>query len=140
LRTIVLDAGALIAAERNDRYLASIVAVAEREGATMLVPATVVAEVWRNPPGHGIARMLGTVDGVDPVDFSRAKDIGALMGSSRVTQIADASVAILAVRSQPSIVLTSDPADIEFLLMSLGVRARRGRKGPRDAAVVVEPV
>jgi hypothetical protein len=44
---VVLDSGALIALERNDRILWSVLKLAALRSTDVLVPSTVLAQVWR---------------------------------------------------------------------------------------------
>ncbi len=46
---VVFDAGGLIALERNNRRIFSILTVALEEGDRIVVPATALAQVIRNP-------------------------------------------------------------------------------------------
>jgi hypothetical protein len=46
---IVFDAGGLIALDRNDRRIFSILDTALEDGDRMIVPATALAQVIRNP-------------------------------------------------------------------------------------------
>lgn len=46
---VTFDAGGLIALERNDRRVLSLVATALEFGDGILVPATALAQVIRNP-------------------------------------------------------------------------------------------
>ena len=116
-RTIVLDAGAVIAAERNDPALVALVKSARLRDAIVLIPAGVLAETWRGPSTNPrVARLLKTVDDFPPLDADCAKRIGTLLGATRSASPVDASVAEVALRYAPSLVATSDPADIRALL------------------------
>lgn len=46
---VTFDAGGLIALERNDRRVFSILATALEDGDRIIVPATALAQVIRNP-------------------------------------------------------------------------------------------
>ena len=108
-RTLVLDAGAFIAAERRDRHFAELIAAAATDGATILLPATVIAEIWRTPPRPRSKAVVDLVDEIVALDAGLARRVGALIGAAGSTQIVDGSVAIVAIQAKPSIVLTSDP-------------------------------
>ena len=57
----VLDAGALIGFERNDRRVVGIVARALHHGDALLVPAGVVGQVWRDGARQvRLVRLLGS--------------------------------------------------------------------------------
>ena len=47
-RSVVLDAGALVAFERNDRRVRRLIELAAEHGASVHVPAGVVGQVWRD--------------------------------------------------------------------------------------------
>jgi hypothetical protein len=66
---VTLDAGALIALERDDRRVLVLLARARETGARVTVPATALAQVVRSPAGHvRLARLVRqpTTDVVPP--------------------------------------------------------------------------
>lgn len=73
---LTLDAGALIAFERNDRQVVGLLAQALAHGLTITVPAGVVGQVWRDGRRQArLARLLGAPDVVvEPLDDQRARD------------------------------------------------------------------
>jgi coenzyme F420-reducing hydrogenase beta subunit len=77
---------------------------------------------------------------VVPLDAAAAMTVGVLLQRARSTQIVDGTVTALALRWRPSLVLTSDPDDIAKLANAAGATCRVGRRGPRRADVVVEPI
>ena len=109
----MLDAGALIAFERNDRRMRSLVELALAHGGVLHVPAGVLAQVWRNGQRQArLARLIGSeVVAVHPLDRHDAQAAGVLCGESGSVDVVDASVVLLARRSG-SIVVTSDPDDL----------------------------
>jgi len=113
---LVLDAGGLIALERNDRRVQSLLARARETGATVVVPTTVLAQVVRAPVRQvSLMRLLrqpGTV--TMPLDRASASFVGQLLGSSDTTDIADAHVVICARRTGHTVV-TADGDDIRHL-------------------------
>jgi predicted nucleic acid-binding protein len=113
---LVLDTGALIAFERNDRRVVAIVATALREGDILIVPAGVVAQCWRNGRRQArLARLLRSpVCRVEPLDDVAAKVVGQLLGVSGTSDVVDGHVAAVA-RGRGVGVLTSDPDDIRRL-------------------------
>jgi predicted nucleic acid-binding protein len=112
-RPVVLDAGALIAFERNDRKVRTLVDLAMTHGAELHVPGGVVAQVWRDGSRQArLARLLGSgVLQVQPLDREEAEATGALCGKAGVSDIVDASVVLLARRHGASVV-TSDSRDL----------------------------
>lgn len=120
MRGIVLDSGALIALERNDRSVWAILKSAARAGEEVLVPSTVVAQVWRGKPRQ--AQLAAALDHclICPFD-AWARRVGELCGRARTTDICDAHVALVAV-SQGDVLYTSDPHDLRRLVVACGRR------------------
>ncbi len=115
-RPIVLDAGALIAFDRNDRRLRTLVELAVKRGVPLHAPSGVIAQVWRD--GRKQARLARLVAsgfvGVHPLDTPEAQAVGVLCGQARHADIVDASVVLLAHRHRAK-VITSDPDDLRRL-------------------------
>lgn len=109
----VLDTGALVGFERNDRRVVAIVARALEHRDPLAVPAGVVAQAWRDGRRQvRLARLLGSpMCQVLALDDRTARAVGQLCGVSGTADIVDASVA-LAGRQRSLRVVTSDPADI----------------------------
>ncbi|MGH7286037.1 MAG: type II toxin-antitoxin system VapC family toxin [Polyangiaceae bacterium] len=111
---IVLDAGALIALERNDRAMWAALKAAAIANEEVLVPATALAQVWRNRASQAtLARALGncvvaSFDGV-------AREVGELCGKSRMEDICDAHVALVAA-THGATLYTSDTGDMRRLV------------------------
>jgi hypothetical protein len=108
---LVLDAGAFVAVERDDR---DVVALVKRERLAGRVPVTsggVVAQVWRG--GHGrqvpVARLLGGVE-IVPIDDGLGRRAGMLLARSGQSDAIDAVVVCLAADGDD--ILTSDPGDL----------------------------
>lgn len=140
MRTLVLDAGAFIAAERRDRHFAELIAGANAEGANILVPATVIAEIWRTPPRPRSRAVVESVDEVVALDVELARQVGALIGNAGSTQIVDGSVALIAIQAKPSIVVTADPADIARLLKVAGETYGLGLAAKSKAPILIERI
>lgn len=140
MRTLVLDAGAFVAAERWDRHFAELIAAATAEGAAILLPAAVIAEIWRSPPRPRCQTVVELADEIVALDAAGARRVGALIGLAGSTQIVDGSVAVLAIAAKPSIVLTSDPNDIASLLKAAGESVGMGIAGKAKASVLIERV
>lgn len=112
-RAVVLDSGALIAFERNDRRVRRLVELAAEHKRVLHVPSDVVAQVWRNGARQvRLARLIGsdTLE-IQNLDLDEAKAVGVMCGSAGTADVVDASVALLARRHRAPVV-TSDPADI----------------------------
>ncbi|MDX2052655.1 MAG: hypothetical protein SFV15_09710 [Polyangiaceae bacterium] len=123
MNQIVLDTGALIALERNQRSMWAALKEAVRSGADVVVPSAVLAQAWRGTPGQAHLQMAlkhCVVASFDAV----ARDVGVLCGKTRTQDICDAQVAIVASR-QVDVVYTSDPADLRTLFSALNAKKPR---------------
>jgi hypothetical protein len=112
---VILDAGGLIAFERRDRRtLARLRAAGELEE-EVVVPATVLAQIWRGGSRQaGVARLLeGCL--VDDLDEDRARQVGELLGAAGRDDVPDGHVAVLAAERRV-LVLTSAPEDLRALV------------------------
>ena len=120
----VLDAGALVGFERNDRRVTAIVARALHHGDSLVVPAGVVAQVWRDGRRQiRLVRLLGSpVCEVVALDDEGARAAGQLCGVSKTADIVDASVIVVARRRRMR-VITSDADDLRRLDARLDVVA-----------------
>ena len=109
----VLDAGALIGFERNERAVVAIVARALEHRDVLAVSAGVVAQVWRDGSRQvRLARLLGSaLCEVVALDDYQARAAGQLCGLAGTSDVVDASVALVA-RQRGAAVVTSDPADL----------------------------
>jgi hypothetical protein len=113
---LTLDAGALIAFERNDRRVVTTIARALERRLPIAVPAGVVGQVWRDGSRQvTLVRLLGSsgVD-VEPLDDARARAAGQLCGATGTSDVIDASV-VLCARSRGHSVMTSDLGDLRRL-------------------------
>lgn len=111
---LVLDSGALIALDRNDRSMWVRFKAAEQ---ARLVPVThggAVGQVWR---GRGarqapLAKVLTSTD-VRPLDDALGRASGALLGAANRKDVVDAALVLLA--EDGDRIVTSDPDDIALL-------------------------
>ncbi|OFW17894.1 MAG: hypothetical protein A3H97_15785 [Acidobacteria bacterium RIFCSPLOWO2_02_FULL_65_29] len=113
---LTLDAGALIAFERNDRRLVALIARALEHGYSLAVPAGVVGQVWRDGRRQArLARLLGADEvEIETLDDHRARAAGQLCGIRGTTDVIDASV-VLCARARGHRIATADPDDIRRL-------------------------
>lgn len=113
---ITLDAGALIAFERNDRRVVALLARALVHDLTITIPAGVVGQVWRDGRRQArLARLLAADEvEVEILDDRRARAAGQLCGVKRTSDVIDASV-VLGARGRGDRVITSDPRDLRRL-------------------------
>lgn len=113
---MTLDAGALIALERNDRRVLVLLARSRERAARVTVPATALAQAVRAPARRArIARLVRqpTTD-VMALDRVDATNVGRLLAAAGTADIVDAHVVVCARRSRQPIV-TSDPDDLRSL-------------------------
>jgi hypothetical protein len=115
VRALVLDSGAFIAVDRNDRPMMARLRVAQSAGVQLRTTAVIIAEVWRDPVGRqaNIARLLKAVD-IRAVDERLGRDAGVLLGRAGTRQAADATIVAIAAAGDQ--ILTSDPGDIGRLV------------------------
>lgn len=127
MTALVLDAGALIALDRNDRAVWAMLRVAADDASTVQVPAGAIAQAWRDGRRQALlSRALAHCDEV-PLDGVVARAAGLLCGRAGTADVIDASVAwtIAGVaRHEGVAIATSDPDDMRQLLSVLGVAAR----------------
>ena len=118
----VLDTGALVGFDRNDRRVVAIVARALEHRDPLVVPAGVVAQAWRDGRTQvRLSRLLGSpVCEIVPLDDLAARSVGQLCGATGTDDITDAAVARTA-RQRGLRVITSDPDDIRRLDSRLDV-------------------
>jgi predicted nucleic acid-binding protein len=120
MSAIVLDTGALIALERDDRRMWTALRLSATNGEDVLVPTTALAQVWRRSPSQ--ARLSQALRHCVLASFDVvARDVGELLGRSKTTDLCDAHVAIVAA-AQGSAVYTSDPNDLLRLVVAFGKR------------------
>ncbi len=116
---LVLDSGALIALERNDRAMWGRLTLAVRAGAVPATHGGVVGQVWRadGPRQARLAHILENTD-VRALDETLGRASGALLARTRRRDVIDAALALLA--SDGDRIYTSDPTDIAELAAATG--------------------
>lgn len=122
MSALILDAGALLAVDRDDRSVIARLRVAQRSGLDLRSNAMVAAQVWRDRRGRqvSLARLLRAVD-VRSVSASDGRAAGALLGDAGMSDAVDATVVLLAEPGDR--IMTSDPADITRLADAARSRA-----------------
>lgn len=113
---VTLDAGALIALDRDDRRVVVLLARARETGASVTVPASALAQAIRRPDRQVRLSRLIRQPTTDVVNLDRvdATNVGRLLAASGTSDLADAHVVTCARRAgQP--VVTSDPGDLARL-------------------------
>ena len=122
MSALILDAGAFVAVEREDRAMMARLAVARHHAVDLRTSAIVLGEVWRDARGRQarLARFLRGVD-VRSVDERMGRASGVLLGHAGTSNPIDATVALVAENGDR--ILTSDPSDIRRLVTAAGTRA-----------------
>ena len=117
---VTFDAGGLIALDRDDRRVLTLLARAAERGVRVTIPATALAQAIRNPARQArLARLIrqASTDLVS-LDGPDATTTGLLLAASRTSDIVDAHVVICARRAAQAVV-TSDADDLRKLDPSL---------------------
>jgi hypothetical protein len=119
---LILDAGALVAVDRDDRAMIARLRASQQHGLELRTNAMVVAQVWRDQRGRQInlARLLAAVD-VRAIRQKDGRDAGVLLAAAGTADPIDATVVLLAAPGDR--ILTSDPSDISRLAATAGNRA-----------------
>jgi len=117
---ITFDAGGLIALDRNDRHVLTLIARATELGMRITIPATALAQAIRKPARQvRLSRLIRQV-GTDliPLDGPDATAVGLLLARTATADIVDAHVAVCARRAGQAVV-TSDPDDLRRIAPEL---------------------
>jgi predicted nucleic acid-binding protein len=111
-----LDAGALIALDRNVRAVIALLARAAQRRVSVTVPTTALAQALRNPSRQArLSRLVRQpTTKLQPLDGLDATRVGVLLATSGTNDITDAHVVVCARRNGDAIV-TSDPDDLSRL-------------------------
>jgi hypothetical protein len=117
--SLVLDAGALVALERNDRAMWVRLKGALVDGTEVTSHGGVVGQVWRagGPRQAPLARALASID-VRPLDEALGRAAGALLAKTRGRDVIHAAVVVVA--GAGDVILTSDAGDLVALARAAG--------------------
>lgn len=111
---LVLDAGALIGIDRDDRRVAGLIELGRRAGAQLVTVAPVVGQAWRDGARQArLARALAMLD-VRATDTVAARRAGELLAATGHDDVVDALLAGIATPGDQ--LLTSDPEDLRLLV------------------------
>lgn len=117
--TLVLDSGALVALERNERPMWIRLKGALVDGEVPVTHGGVIGQVWRGGPRQArLAKALAGVD-VRAIDDGLGRAAGQLLARTATADVIDASLVLLAL--DDDVIVTSDPDDIETLAAAAGV-------------------
>ena len=116
--SLVLDSGALVALERNERPMWIRLKAAQMEGDLPLTHAGVLGQVWRDSPHQ--ARLSQALEGIDvrPLDEPMGHAAGQLLAAAGVADVIDAGVVLLATDGDE--IVTVDREDLELLAAASG--------------------
>lgn len=118
---VVMDSGALIAVDRRDQRMLALLDRIRQRGQTVVIPAGVVAQVWRNARQARLARLLGARDTeIVALDDASARAVGVLLGATRTRDVVDAHVVLVA-RERAAPVVSGDASDLRRIDPSLSV-------------------
>lgn len=109
--TFVLDAGALVAVERNDRDLIALLKNELLAGRPCRTHGGVIGQVWRGGTGRQalLSRLLAGVE-VVPLDHDLGRRAGVLLARAGSADVIDAAVVLLA--HHDDVIVTSDADDL----------------------------
>lgn len=116
--TLLLDAAALIALERNERPMWTRLKASAQLGQPPVTHGGIVGQVWRGGPRQ--ARLATALSGVDvkALDQDLGRSAGELLAVAELSDVIDAALARLAVDGDE--IITVDRDDMEMLVAATG--------------------
>ena len=116
--SLILDTGALLALERNERPMWVRLKAALLDGDVPQTHAGVIGQAWRGGPRQ--ARLATALKGIDihSIDEPTGRLAGQLLGAAELHDVIGAAVALLA--HDGDNIITSDHDDLETLANTLG--------------------
>jgi hypothetical protein len=116
---LILDSGALVALERNDRAMWRRFKAALLASQVPVSHGGVVGQVWRGrgPRQALLGKALAGID-VRGLDEELGRAAGTLLGQTRKSDVIDAAIVLLAEDGDQ--IVTSDPNDLEALAAASG--------------------
>ncbi len=117
----MLDAGAFIALDHNDRPMWARLAIARRSEQRIVTHAGIVGQIWRRPARQArLAQALQAVD-VRPLTLELAQAAGLLLATTARNDVHDAALALICEPNDT--LLTSDIDDLAALLSERRIRS-----------------
>lgn len=119
--SLVLDAGALLAVERGDRFTIGMIGAELSARQLPLSHGGVIGQVWRGGGARQarLTKLLAAIK-ITPLDEQLGRRAGALLARARRSDVIDAAVVLLA--KDGDFILTSDPHDLEPLAFAAGLQ------------------
>jgi len=111
---LTLDTGALLALDHPAKGVAmqARLEAARRRGATICIPAEVVAQAWRSPRQARLARLLKSPDiDIAVMTLTVARSVGLICADTGHDDVVDVHV-VLCARQRHHAIVTTDPRDI----------------------------
>jgi hypothetical protein len=119
VRSLILDAGAIAALDRNDRLAWALLRAAAEDDLPILVPSGAIARAWSEGASQPLlARALTHCDEI-ALDGPAARAAGVMARTTGITDVLDASVAVTiaaAARTGEVVVVTDNAKQVERLL------------------------
>jgi hypothetical protein len=116
---MVLDAGAFIAADRNDRAMWRRLKAAVSTADGPMTATPVLAQVWRADARQAqLARLIRATES-SPLSEAAALAVGALLARAGTSDVVDAALVLAAVDGD--VIYTSDPHDVAHLARTRGL-------------------
>lgn len=117
---LILDAGALIALERDDALVKRLLRTENLARRPPLTHGGVVGQVWRGAGSRQtiLARVMNGLE-IRALDAGLGRSAGALLAQTRTSDVIDAALVLLA--ENGDWILTSDPDDIARLVEAAGL-------------------
>ncbi|MFI5047070.1 MAG: twitching motility protein PilT [Acidimicrobiia bacterium] len=111
--SLVLDSGALVALERNERQMWIRLKAAQLSEELPVTHAGVLGQVWRGGPRQ--ARLSQALAGIDvrAVDEPLGRAAGELLAVAGLSDVIDAAVVLLSTDGDE--IVTTDAEDLELL-------------------------
>jgi len=116
--SLVLDGGALVALDRNERSMWIRLKAAQLEGDVPVTHGGVLGQVWRG--GARQARLSQALAGIDvrALDQELGRAAGLLLAVAGLSDVIDAAVVLLA--NDGDDIVTADHEDLERLAAASG--------------------
>lgn len=116
--TLLLDSGALIALDRDERAMWVRLKAASAAGDLPMTHGGVLGQVWRG--GSRQARLSRAMTGIDvrPLDERLGRSAGELIAATGRPDVIDAALVLLA--KDGDHIVTSDRGDLEVLAAASG--------------------